>query len=89
MGKHKVETGNPVDGLAIKTRRTMNAPQSFEIRVVSHLSANWAARFEGLPMWSEPEGETVLSGAGAGCPPRSACKGTRSQPDPDLRIPGR
>jgi hypothetical protein len=78
MGKHKVETGNPVDGLAMKTGRIMNAPQSYEIRVVSHLSANWAARFDGLPMWYEPEGETMLSGAGAGCSPRFAFKGTRS-----------
>jgi hypothetical protein len=30
--------------------------------VEGHLSANWAARFEGLSMRHEPEGETVLSG---------------------------
>jgi hypothetical protein len=46
----------------MKTQRAMNAPQSYEIRVVGHLSANWAARFEGLSMRHEPEGETVLSG---------------------------
>lgn len=46
----------------MKTQRTMNAPQMYEIRVVGHLSANWAARFEGLSMRHEPEGETVLSG---------------------------
>ena len=40
----------------------MNAPSSYEIRVAGHLSANWAARFEGLSMRHEPEGETVLSG---------------------------
>jgi hypothetical protein len=40
----------------------MNAPQLYEIRVASHLSANWAARFEGLSMRHEPEGETALSG---------------------------
>jgi len=40
----------------------MNVPQLYEIRVVGHLSANWAARFEGLSMRHEPEGETVLSG---------------------------
>ena len=34
----------------------------YEIRVASHLSANWVARFEGLSMRHEPEGETVLSG---------------------------
>jgi hypothetical protein len=46
----------------MKTQRRMNAPESYEIRVVGHLSANWAARFEGLSMRHEPEGETVLSG---------------------------
>ncbi|HSR31997.1 MAG TPA: hypothetical protein VLY63_15645 [Anaerolineae bacterium] len=46
----------------MKTQRTMNAPASYEIRVAGHLSANWAARFEGLSMRHEPEGETVLSG---------------------------
>jgi hypothetical protein len=46
----------------MKTRRTTNAPLSYEIRVAGHLSANWAARFEGLSMRHEPEGETVLSG---------------------------
>jgi len=47
----------------MKTQRTMNAPQMYEIRVAGHLSANWAARFEGLSMQHEPEGETVLSGS--------------------------
>jgi hypothetical protein len=46
----------------MKTQRTMNAPQMYEIRVVGHLSANWVARFEGLSMRHEPEGDTVLSG---------------------------
>jgi len=46
----------------MKTQRTMNAPEMYEIRVASHLSANWVARFEGLSMRHEPEGETVLSG---------------------------
>lgn len=46
----------------MKTQRTMNTPQLYEIRVASHLSANWAARFEGLSMRHEPEGETALSG---------------------------
>ena len=62
MGKLKVETRNPVDGLMMKTGRTMNAPLLYEIRVVSHLSANWAARFEGLSMRHEPGGETALFG---------------------------
>jgi hypothetical protein len=46
----------------MKTRRTMNAPKLYEIRVVGHLSQNWAARFEELSIQHEPEGETVLSG---------------------------
>ena len=46
----------------MKTQRTRNAPELYEIRVAGHLSANWAARFEGLSMRHEPEGETVLSG---------------------------
>jgi len=62
MGKRKVEKRNPVDGLAMKTGRTMNTPQLYEIRVASHLSANWATRFEGLSIRHEPEGETVLTG---------------------------
>jgi len=46
----------------MKTKRTMNTLKMYEIRVTGHLSANWAARFEGLSMRQEPEGETVLSG---------------------------
>ena len=46
----------------MKTQQRMNAPQLYEIRVVGHLSENWAARFEGLSMRHEPEGETALSG---------------------------
>ena len=46
----------------MKTQRRMNAPELYEIRVTGHLSANWAARFDGLSMRHEPEGETVLSG---------------------------
>ena len=46
----------------MKTQRRMNAPQLYEIRVAGHLSENWAARFEGLSMRHEPEGETALSG---------------------------
>jgi hypothetical protein len=51
-----------MDWLVMKTQRTMNAPQLYEIRVAGHLSSNWAARFEGLSMRHEPEGETALSG---------------------------
>ena len=40
----------------------MNSPQLYEIRVTSHLSTNWADRFEGLSMKHAPEGETVLTG---------------------------
>ena len=61
-GKRKAEIKNPVDWLTMKTKRTMNAPQLYEIRLAGHLSANWAARFEGLSMRHEPEGETTLSG---------------------------
>ena len=46
----------------MKTQTTMNSPRLYEIRVAGHLSKNWAARFEGLIMRNEPEGETVLSG---------------------------
>jgi len=46
----------------MKNQGTINAPQMFEIRVAGHLSANWAARFEGLSMRHEPEGETALTG---------------------------
>jgi hypothetical protein len=40
----------------------MNAPEMYEIRVEDHLSENWAVRFEGLSLWPQPEGETVLYG---------------------------
>ena len=40
----------------------MNTPELYEIRVVGHLSRHWEARFEGLSMRHEPEGETVVSG---------------------------
>ena len=34
----------------------------YEIRVAGHLSENWAARFEGLSMQHNAEGETALTG---------------------------
>ena len=40
----------------------MNEPELYEIRIEGHLSASWTARFEGLSIRHEPEGETVLSG---------------------------
>ena len=46
----------------MKTQRRINAPEPYEIRVAGPLSTNWAARFEGLTMRHEPEGETVVSG---------------------------
>ncbi len=46
----------------MKNQRAVNAPELYEIRVAGHLSAIWAARFEGLSMQHQPEGETVLSG---------------------------
>jgi hypothetical protein len=51
-----------MEWLSMKTQRTMNAPELYEIRVVGHLSESWAAQFEGLSMRHEPEGETLLSG---------------------------
>ena len=46
----------------MKTQPTINAPAYYEIHVAGHLSANWAKRFEGMSMWHELEGETVLAG---------------------------
>jgi len=46
----------------MKNQRKVNAPEFYEIRVAGHMSTNWAARFEGLSMRHEPEGETVLTG---------------------------
>ncbi len=46
----------------MKTQRTMNAPELYEIRVAGHMSANWSVRFEGMSMRHEHEGDTVLSG---------------------------
>jgi hypothetical protein len=46
----------------MKTKRTMNAPELYEIRIAGHLSVTWEARFEGLGMRLDPDGETVLSG---------------------------
>ena len=46
----------------MNSQPTMNTPELYEIRVAGHLSANWAARFEGLSMQPLPEGQTVLSG---------------------------
>ena len=41
----------------------MNTPELYEIRIAGHLSETWKARFEGLGMRLDPDGETVLSGA--------------------------
>lgn len=46
----------------MKNQPTVNAPELYEIRVAGHLSENWTARFEGLSMRHDPEGETVLTG---------------------------
>lgn len=46
----------------MKTQRTMNAPELYQIRVAGHMSANWAVRFEGLSMRHELDGATVLTG---------------------------
>ena len=46
----------------MNTQPTRNAPQLYEIRVAGHLNPFWAARFEGLSMRHDPDGETVLTG---------------------------
>jgi hypothetical protein len=46
----------------MKTNQIKNAPELYEIRVAGHLSENWKARFEGLSIRQEPEGETVMTG---------------------------
>lgn len=38
-------------------------PTIYEIRLVGHLDARWAARFDGLALRLEPDGTTVLSGS--------------------------
>ncbi len=40
----------------------MNTEKLYEIRIASHLSVTWKARFEGLCIQLDPGGETVLSG---------------------------
>jgi len=46
----------------MKTKQNTHTPELYEIRVAGHLSENWAARFEGLSIRREPEGDTVMSG---------------------------
>ena len=46
----------------MKNQRIVNTPELYEIRVAGHLSENWAARFEGLSIRQEPEGNTVMTG---------------------------
>jgi hypothetical protein len=36
--------------------------QRYEIRVEGHLTTDWSDWFEGLAVWREPSGETLLSG---------------------------
>ena len=40
----------------------MDTSVSYQIRIEGHLSASWAAWFEGLEIRHEKNGETVLSG---------------------------
>ena len=40
----------------------MHAPELYEIRVAGHINKRWVARFEGLSIGFEPDGETVMSG---------------------------
>jgi hypothetical protein len=42
--------------------QTMNEPELYEVRIAGHLSETWKARFEGLSIWLDPGGETVLWG---------------------------
>ena len=37
-------------------------PTTYEIRLIGHLDARWAARFDGLAMRLEADGTTVISG---------------------------
>ena len=46
----------------MKNKPTKNTPAPYQIRVSGHLSANWDARFEGLSIRHEPDGDTILSG---------------------------
>ena len=46
----------------MKSNQSKNAPELYEIRVAGHLSENWKARFEGLSIRQEPDGETVMTG---------------------------
>lgn len=46
----------------MKNQRTTNEPEMYEIRVAGHLSENWKARFDGLSIRLEPDGETVMIG---------------------------
>lgn len=41
----------------------MHTPELYEIRIASHVSESVGARFEGLSLWLDPGGETVLRGA--------------------------
>jgi len=62
MDRYKDHTRKPGDEPRMHGKTTMNPVQLYEIRVAGHLSANWAARFEGLSMRHESGGETVLTG---------------------------
>lgn len=46
----------------MENQRTKNEPEMYEIRVAGHLSENWKARFDGLSIRLEPDGETVMTG---------------------------
>ena len=40
----------------------MDQPALYQIRVQGHLSDRWVARFDGLKIENQPNGEAVLSG---------------------------
>jgi len=40
----------------------MNKPYFYEIRVEGHLTDRWSDWFEGMTIYNEPGGETIISG---------------------------
>ena len=41
----------------------IDKPKYYEIRIEGHLTKRWSAWFEGLKIFNEPTGETLLSGS--------------------------
>ena len=40
----------------------MDTPHVYEIRIEGHLANRWSDWFDGLAIWSDPNGETSLTG---------------------------